>query len=119
MNAVVILFITDVDELCYDIMIVINPHWVESMLLEEPEPEESKEDEEDEEDEPHQIVEIHNQSRGNHKLEGEVQTLKKEVQILSQNMELLLEHSPELKKLLSIPQDDQDIKGNPSLGSLC
>ena len=42
----------------------------------------------------------------NAKLEGKVVSLKEEVRILSQNMKRLLEHSPDLTRLLAVARTE-------------
>jgi hypothetical protein len=42
----------------------------------------------------------------NAKLEGKVASLEEEVRILSQNMKLLLEHSPDLTRLLAVARTE-------------
>jgi len=103
-NSVVILFITDVDELFYDILMVINPHWVETMSPEEEEESDAEpgRGEKDEEDSQQQ------QTKRNldyQNLEGDVQKLKKDVQVLHKTMDLLQEQNAELKRRLTMPQD--------------
>ena len=46
--------------------------------------------------------------RVNAKLEDEVASLKEEVQMLSQNIKLLLEHSPDFTRLLAATKTDED-----------
>ena len=86
-NSVIILFIMDIDELVYDIMTVINTNWVKSMSLED----------EDEETRSDLIAQ---------RMERRMQMLEKKVKLQSQtnkvnrqNMELIMQHIPELNKL--------------------
>ena len=77
----------DIDELVYDIMTVINTNWVKSMSLED----------EDEETRSDLIAQ---------RMERRMQMLEKKVKLQSQtnkvnlqNIELIMQHIPELNKL--------------------
>jgi len=96
-NSVVILFICDLDELLNSILMVISPCWVKHMSNVAGHEYESDSD---------CIQAIH--VRVNAKLEGEVASLEEEVQMLSQNIKLLLEHSPDFTRLLAATKTDED-----------
>jgi len=117
MNSVVILFICDIDECLYDILMVINPSWVEKLSGKQEEQDESvvetsRHENNDEEDgletgsqhETNQNLEMQDQSGAIQKLEGEVQSLKTVVQTLQETMK---QQNAELKRLLTMPQDDR------------
>jgi len=83
----------DIDELLYDTMTVINTNWVKSMTLE---------------DENSELV-----AQG---VEGRIQRLEKKdkiqaqtIKVNRQNIELIMQHIPELNKLklASIPPQDE------------
>ena len=94
-NSVVILFICDLDELLYRILMVISPCWIKHMP-----------NVAGHESDSDSIQAIH--VRVNAKLEDEVASLKEEVQMLSQNIKLLLEHSPDFTRLLAAMKRDED-----------
>ena len=77
----------DIDELVYDIMTVINTNWVKSMSLED----------EDEETRSDLIAQ---------RMQGRMQRLEKKdkiqaqtIKVNRQNIELIMQHIPELSKL--------------------
>ena len=87
----------DIDELLYDIMTVINTNWVKSMSLED----------EDEETRSDLIAQ---------RVQGRIQRLEKidkiqaqTIKVNRQNIELIMQHIPELSKLklASIPPQDE------------
>ena len=80
----------DVDELFYDILMVINPHWVERM---------SQDTGEADLEEGSIVENIQDKSEGNNKLKDDVDILRREAQSLRENMKMVLER-------LGIPQDD-------------
>ena len=103
MNSVVILFITDVDELFYDILCVINPDWVERMqCLEESDVTIGiREKEEDsvkdcglEEDGLEEVSHRRN-------LEDTITSLKTEMHVLHKTMDQLQEQNAELMRRFS------------------
>ena len=99
-NSVIILFICDIDELLYGILMLF-PGWVKSMSQDGvPDSESSKRDDGSEVS-PHQ-------HRGNPELEVKVASLEEKVRMLSQNMTLLLAHSPDLARLLAATSTDKD-----------
>ena len=82
-NSVIILFIMDIDELIFDIMTVINTNWVKSMSLEDGD------------------LDLVAQ-----RVEGRMQRLEKKdkiqaqtIKVNRQNIELIMQHIPELNKL--------------------
>ena len=135
MNSVVILFIIDVDELFYEILMVscsgngllirfhckpssitsissqaINLSWVESMCYKKEE--ESMTEigncaKDDEED----VGELNVQPEASYQsvqlLAGDVEELKKDVVILHKTLDMLQEQNSDLKRKLTMPQDGQ------------
>ena len=79
-NSVVILFICDLDELLYGILVVISPRWVKSMTIE------ADDDSNSNSEETIQAVD-------NATLERKVANLENELRVLGQNMRLVLKHS--------------------------
>ncbi|KAL7549178.1 hypothetical protein ACHAWF_012449, partial [Thalassiosira exigua] len=80
-NSVIILFIMDVDELIYEILVVCNPAWVKSLGPQQ------------------------EGSRGDASLEGEIQSLKELVQKLSSDVNNLQNENKALRRLIGKPQD--------------
>jgi hypothetical protein len=99
-NSVIILFICDIDELLYGILMFF-PGWVKSMSQVATPDSESSTRDDGLEASPHQ-------HRGNPELEVKVASLEEKVRMLSQNMTLLLDHSPDLARLLAATTTDKD-----------
>mmetsp|Transcript_34458 Transcript_34458/g.60582 ORF Transcript_34458/g.60582 Transcript_34458/m.60582 type:complete len:182 (+) Transcript_34458:5970-6515(+) len=102
LNSVVILFICDVDELIYDILIVINSGWVKRMTHQGQEASVTEPNGHDEEkgteETNHRLVMKNKSGSGtNRDLEGAVESLERQVQILRTNMDMLMEQNTELK----------------------
>ena len=92
-NSVIILFIMDIDELLYDTMTVTNTNWVKSMTLE---------------DEDSELVAQGVEGRLN-RLEQKDKIQAQIIKVNRQNIELIMQHIPELKKLkvsAGIAQDE-------------
>ncbi|KAL7554398.1 hypothetical protein ACHAWF_017845, partial [Thalassiosira exigua] len=121
MNSVVILFIDDMDEMLLEIMMVLNPRWVDMMSLDVPDdsaagPSVDKTDEED-------GGCVRSSMRGQKDLEFhhedpdcEMQSLKKEVRILRRTMYMVLNkggHSG-LKEQYHQNLESQEQAPNPS-----
>lgn len=96
MNSVVILFITDVDELVYDILTVINPDWVETMS---PEVKEESEDKpvSHEQDGEEDLQEQQTKQAGVYNLK-KYDNLVRDFEILHKNMDIMQEQNAQLKK---------------------
>jgi len=135
MNSVVILFIIDVDELFYDILMVscsgkgllvrshckpnsitsissqaINSSWVESMCYEEEEEsvtEIGNRAKDDEEDVGELNVQPEASFQSVQLLVGDVEELKKDIVILHKTLGMLQEQNSDLKRKLTMPQDGQ------------
>ena len=99
-NSVIILFIMDIDELFYDILMVINVDWIKCMSIEI-----------DDDDE--------RQSRVVQRMEIKLQNHEKTIEVLNQNcrvqtetIELMMQYIPELKEkklhATVLPRDDDD-----------
>ena len=98
-NSVVILFTLAIDELLCDIMTVINTNWVKSMSLEDEDEDQTRSD---------LIAQ---------RVQGRIQRLEKKdkiqaqtIKVNRQNIELIMQHIPELNKLklhASIPPQDE------------
>ena len=98
-NSVVILFTLAIDELLCDIMTVINTNWVKSMSLEDEDEDQTRSD---------LIAQ---------RVQGRIQRLEKKdkiqaqtIKVNRQNIELIMQHIPELNKLklhASIPLQDE------------
>ena len=101
-NSVIILFICDIDELLYGILMFF-PGWVKSMSQVATPDSESSTRDDGLEASPHQ-------HRGNPELEVKVAvaSLEEKVRMLSQNMTLLLDHSPDLARLLAATTTDKE-----------
>ena len=93
-NSVIILFICDLDELLYGIIVAVSPRWVKSMTNR------AGGDSDSDSAEPLLIGD-------NFKFKGEIATLKEEVRLLSHNMTLMLKHSPELAGILAAKTIDK------------
>ena len=100
-NSVIILFIMDIDELFYDILMVINVDWIKYMSIE-------IDDYDDE-----------RQSRVVQRMEITLQNHEKTIEVLNQNcrvqtetIELMMQYIPELKEkklhATVLPRDDDD-----------
>lgn len=94
-NSVVILFICDLDELLYGVLMVCNRRWVKRILMSR---------EEDDESDSEVFIRF---DRLNAKLVGEVASLKEELRMLNQRVELLLEHSPGLAVTRMDKEEDE------------
>jgi hypothetical protein len=94
-NSVIILFICDLDELLYGIIVAVSPRWVKSMTNR------AGGDSDSDSAEPLRIGD-------DTKFECEMATLKKELRLLSHNMTLILKHSPELTGMLAAKTIDKD-----------
>jgi len=102
-NSVIILFIMDIDELLYDIFYVINTGWVKNMSLGG-----------DNDDEQSDII-----AQRAERVEGRMQRLEKKysiqaqsIKVNRQNIELIMQHIPDLNKLklnASISQNEYAI----------
>ena len=101
-NSVIILFIMDIDELFYDILMVVNADWIKYMSIE-------IDDYDDE-----------RQSRVVQRMEITLQNHEKTIEVLNQNcrvqtetIELMMQYIPELKEkklhhATVLPRDDDD-----------
>ena len=87
----------DIDELVYDIMTVINTNWVKSMSLE------------DEDEETRSDLIAQRMERRMQMLEEKVKLQAQTNKVNRQNIELIMQHIPELSKLklASIPPQDE------------
>ena len=88
----------DIDELVYDIMTVINTNWVKSMSLE------------DEDEETRSDLIAQRMERRMQMLEEKVKLQAQTNKVNRQNIELIMQHIPELNKLklhASIPPQDE------------
>ena len=94
-NSVVILFICDLDELLYGVLMVCNRRWVKRILMSR---------EEDDKSDSEVFIRF---DRLNAKLVGEVASLKEELRMLNQRVELLLEHSPGLAVTRMDKEEDE------------
>jgi len=101
-NSVIILFICDIDELLYGILMFF-PGWVKSMSQDAVLDSEFSERDDGLEASRHQ-------HGGNPELEVKVAvaSLEEKVRMLSQNMTLLLDHSPDLARLLAATTTDKE-----------
>lgn len=97
MNSVVIVFICDVDELFYDILLTINPDWVERSSFQAPKEAVLEGSRHDEDEETNNETKLSGENR---KWETTVQHLEGEVQTLKETFELVLKQNEELKQLL-------------------
>jgi len=97
-NSVVILFITDVDELFYEILMVINHRWVRHMRLKEPEERVIDTGNQEKEEEDDSLEEVSHQNLDYQHLEDAVESLTKEVQALRKTMNLMHEQKAELTR---------------------
>ena len=86
-NSVVILFTLAIDELLCDIMTVINTNWVKSMSLE------------DEDEETRSDLIAQRMERRMQMLEEKVKLQAQTNKVNRQNIELIMQHIPELSKL--------------------
>ena len=89
----------DIDELLCDIMTVINTNWVKSMSLE------------DEDEETRSDLIAQRMERRMQMLEEKVKLQAQTNKVNRQNIELIMQHIPELNKLklASIPPQDETI----------
>mmetsp|Transcript_34074 Transcript_34074/g.62668 ORF Transcript_34074/g.62668 Transcript_34074/m.62668 type:complete len:397 (-) Transcript_34074:283-1473(-) len=100
-NSVVILFICDIDELLYDILVSANSDWVDSMCYQVQEESVAPVSEKNKSPDDDSIREEQN-AEGNRDVEGlwhVVHILDKEVQTLRQNMDMLVEENTKLRRL--------------------
>merc|ERR1711957_281746 len=86
MNSVVILFICDIDELFFDILLAINPDWVERSSYQSPEESSDKMDKDNKDNETRRTNETSIKD-----LQEQVQTLNWNVKMLHKNVEMLTE----------------------------
>jgi hypothetical protein len=115
MNSVIILFINDLDELIYDILVCINQGWCERVAngADEEEPATGS-NEDDEENCPTGIkVKEAKLTQEKYTLAGKVQHLEQQVQVILKNVDMLMQQNKELKILLSTAEE-----ANPAIISL-
>jgi len=89
MNSVVILFICDVDELIFEILMVVNSAWVDKLCYQE------------DNDSVERGSEVEYINKRN--LEGAVEDLEKDIQKLQKTMDTMMYENAELKMLISFP----------------
>ncbi len=116
MNAVVILFICDLDEMFYDILMTTNPSWVKKITLQDDEEEEIPigQEKDDEEIPPEagsqencQVLDVQGQPLSVQALSGEVQGLKDLVGTLQRTVKLVSKENAKLIQLLEVQQSQQ------------
>merc|ERR1711957_19510 len=124
MNSVVIIFICDMDELVFDILMTINPGWVERSSYQEPvQPviENQKRDTDEEtnvketnitESEKNTVLEgaVQNLEHEVHMLKKDVAEQNEEVKTLHKTLEMVLEKNAELSRLLMSSKDTSSNK---------
>ena len=94
-NSVIILFVCDLDELLYGILMVVSPRWVNSV---------TNEADDDYSCDGAEVI----QSGDSAEFKSEIARLKGEVRMLSQNIKLMLKLSPELAGILDTPEMDKN-----------
>jgi len=99
-NSVIIIFVTDVDELAYGILMLVNKCWVEGLTQQD-------------EVQGSAIINHdgpHGPQMSNGTSQDEVAILKKEVEALREAVELLMKQQKKVK--MNVPQDVHENKGS-------
>ena len=104
-NSVIILFICDLDELFYGILVIVAPRWVKSMT-----------NESDDDSDSVEALQRGLNANANAKLEQKVANLEEEVRMLSQNIKLLLKQSPELVGVVAKDKEKDEFARFLALG---
>lgn len=120
MNSVIILFITDLDELMYDILFCINSDWCEELVknyiqhYEEGPNRDSDEGDEEKCAESVQVTED-NYTQEDKSVTARLKTVETQVQSILKHMDMLIEENKELKRLLLAPEEANRLKAHKSV----